>query len=1569
MSLQFKKVLTKPLNFNYWVRTLPQEGSLAWEYNPFRNYRLSQDAVFYNNQLNILDDNNSFVIGDKTFTYIPYTDLIDGEGNIYYKGEILENSSLNKITKGFTYYKAGSLVDFETDELNFDLEHPVEITPQYSYDNSVNLILNDGLNSPKLINSRFSPIGRNKYQIVDRTGVSDTNIYDQGSQFDLDTSLYKKTILIPKIHFKGTYYGGTLPVGNYHFYFKFMDADGNTTDFVGESGLVSLFIGQTPQGIHSGFRNENSNKLVQFNLTNVDSAYPYVEVYYTRATSDIRENFVKEAVRIDKKFIVEGNATCKIVITGQENKETIPFTELNLQYNIVNSAQTQAICQNRLFLGNVHKKELNQKDLKDLALRICPKPDYTEYNPELGESYSPANIEQSYYSSNFIYNKVGYWPDEYYRLGVVFIMQDNTLSSVYNVRGQLNLNSVSEYTPIAVYGEDGTRIYIDTRDNFIVDAVGENSVGVISIQEENANHIIGLSMEIPDDVQKELKSLGVQGLFFVRQTRIPTTICQALTIGTDQNSHIPIIGITSEDEPTRFITERFIDDKRILNPRYEQRLFTFSTQKINAAICPEYDVNPAYLNQVFTGDDLLIVTSKTQPKFKALSQGNMFARHYINNTYVYEQNETQIQAKVIGIQDSTELVAIDENNQFSSRAGSGEEVHRFKFLEYDNKVTKASNIVRGNFGPYIGFDEELENNRIVNIRTMAALSANQLDIRASDNSAFYAISDRYTLDEFVDEKPYLYRGDCYICQFTHRINRNFNSSTAPYNDIIVDPNTFKDNIKYTTEVLDQEKASKVNLGDLNAVKLGMWVTSMYRSSINLNIRGVDGSFVEEAAEVQHPRTFYPLQSMSVAGIFKLPEAQCFNAGLQVSVSEKWNAVLEETPYNKDEFSNRILYSDISVNDAYKNGFRVFKSTNFKDYPKTYGSITKLVELGGNLICVFEHGVALIPINERAVAAQGDGGYAFINTSNVLPDNPKILSDSFGSQWRDSIVKTPLGIYGIDTVARKIWFTDGNTFKNISELRVQKFLNDNISLGERELTPLVGIRNVKSFYNSYKHDVLFTFYDNLNGFEEKVWNLCYNEMQEIFTTFYSWVPSLMECIDNIPFSFDRNTAKWISRMTHSNILSNNIIPNNGGEIGNIVLDNVTSAELCKDIWGNYKNFSLKHNSGMGNLDGWVLFCDNYSQSELYYRNEDGSIKKDSSGKRMYLPKDQQKNPDKIVILLNIRVIFNNGQHKDYTVAVMPEYNKQFLTTDFWKHGQAGIIDITEDIRPTYWYGKQHPFEFEFIAVDNPAVHKIFTNIELIANKAKPKSFHYEIVGECYDFVKDKPNMYYRQEAMKALCQYKGFDISYARNFVKAPIKYNVKSSDLLHKYYARQDMINDVEDYYTKATSPTGMDYKNIVGAELIYYPDRQEYRLWQHAEAISLDDLDQDKSYNILKANCKYLEDRWKIQINPIKIAYKNEDEWTKPPFAIKNISVPGFALNLVDKKSEDNNNEIYNEEEINDYDNVLNGTKIIVDNTEWNYIKEIDLKDKFIKVRIRYSGEELAVIDFINTLYNISYS
>jgi hypothetical protein len=93
---------------------------------------------------------------------------------------------------------------------------------------------------------------------------------------------------------------------------------------------------------------------------------------------------------------------------------------------------------------------------------------------------------------------------------------------------------------------------------------------------------------------------------------------------------------------------------------------------------------------------------------------------------------------------------------------------------------------------------------------------------------------------------------------------------------------------------------------------------------------------------------------------------------------------------------------------------------------------------------------------------------------------------------------------------------------------------------------MGIRNVKTVYNAFKQDVMFTFYDNLYGSHEKSWNLCWNEALGIFTTFYSWIPNDMQNIDNIPFSFDRNTVKAISKLgvsDHNNDFSDGITLSN------------------------------------------------------------------------------------------------------------------------------------------------------------------------------------------------------------------------------------------------------------------------------------------------------------------------------------------------------------------------------------------------------------------------------------------
>jgi hypothetical protein len=44
----------------------------------------------------------------------------------------------------------------------------------------------------------------------------------------------------------------------------------------------------------------------------------------------------------------------------------------------------------------------------------------------------------------------------------------------------------------------------------------------------------------------------------------------------------------------------------------------------------------------------------------------------------------------------------------------------------------------------------------------------------------------------------------------------------------------------------------------------------------------------------------------------------------------------------------------------------------------------------------EHGILMIPVNERAMMANESGDNIYINTDNVLPKNPRIISNTFGS---------------------------------------------------------------------------------------------------------------------------------------------------------------------------------------------------------------------------------------------------------------------------------------------------------------------------------------------------------------------------------------------------------------------------------------------------------------------------------------------------------------------------------------------------------------------------------------------
>lgn len=1566
------------ISLAYYLSQIRPYGNIVYEYNPLHNYRLSSDTV------------------------------IDGE-----------------------LVEAGSIVDLDTSSFNFSLNNPLVIDAQQSYDGSVNLIFNDNRNIPRLVNSRFSVLQNNTYEIVDRIGNNDTNLYDS-EQFDLDTSLYKRINTIPTVTFNSVLPSGNLKVGNYVVYIKYADADGNETDFVGESGIISCFMGgdRDPFSINGGFRDNNSNKSIFLSVSNIDSSYDYIKVYYTRSTSDVDSNRVVTAYEIVKKYPVRNNS-CNVIITGDEDTKDIPITDINIQYSIIDKAKAQTVCQNMLFLGNSCKPDMMYSDLSDVSLRLLPYLEVSDSERFIGKvSYDYSDLSDDSYSHEYyntlnIYNKVGYWNEEIYRLGVVYIMKDGSLSPVYNIRGKNGIPTKedipSAYLQSSLWKvEDGqtVRNYIAI-DESTFDVSGtsylENAKGVIRINHEADNRCVyGIGIAIPKETSDYLSTL-VQGFFIVRQRRIPTILAQAYVMPRDLESELPAINYGGS-----YIMERFIDNDRILNESYLPRLYNIQdmgrvNRSAKVAICPEYDVRQSFFNQMFTGTSYVVRKADIQPSMTTLSRDMYNDRHYYVDNYYKRREEQYSKAKIIALPDNTPIASIEDWN-FRGRAGEAEEGYKFRYIESKNKEQSATNLIRGAYAPYLGIvGDQVSIGSIINIY-IPGYSESQMstyfNTRYEDTSPYFAICERISftdldgtlsLQKIGDVYSYIktcYRGDCYICNYTHRLNRNFQDPSAPINDEIVDENTWKDNY----DPNNTEKNSNINRGDVNAIQIGSWITFKVCSSYNLSIRSTDPSYPTEEGLTGLKRGFYPLQEISTAGPTKIPESAVINTGFSNTVSERQAFTLPDVPYIKNRFDTRIMYSDISVGDAFKNGFRVFQMTHYRDYPRIYGGIMKMVELFGNILCIFEHGIALIPVNERAVAGEGSGGNVFINTSNVLPENPKMLSDTYGTQWPESVVQTPYFVYGVDTVGKKIWRTNGDQFEIISDFKIQEFLNENITLSERELTPVIGVRNVKGHYNAFKQDVMFTFYDDLYGFEEKVWNICYNEVMQKFVTFYSWVPSYSANIDNIHFSFNRETSKWISKLAAS---QKNSTSEDGVVLESVVIDNweddkegkatdlyivnralpnddktkvktVKSYELIRDNFGYYKHFKIRNTelgsklimTSIPNWDAPVIQL-NIQCNIIGEYSSEGDIPTDIneylSGWKEFVSMNLGLYQSSIAITK--QEILDNGVNEGLN-----------LTTDFWKHGQSGIIDIKDKIKPCYWYGKQHPFEYEFIVVDNPATHKIFENLQIVSNKAVPDSFHYEVVGESYEFHEDKKNMYIRQEATKDFYQYNGSDILYNRNFLDLrgkqrdilrnwkPTGQKVKST-MFPLYYARVDTFNEIEDYYKGKTAPN-KDYVNLSGSEIVYNEKLDEFRVWTHAKAADI----KDPRIGRLRGNMNYQGDVWNIQINPIIFVQRNEPAWNtakltketidKVPISVGNSPIPN------DLKGFD----ITSETPVEDYmpQDLIDlgyGPEDIDTSDWWSGRKEARLRDKYIKIRVRYTGEELAIITALKTLYTISYA
>lgn len=1516
----------------------------------------------------------------------------------------------NKLTKG------GVIEDFETDELQFDLNKPVDIECQPSYDGTVNLIINDDLNPPRIINTTYSVIEDNKYRRILRNQTEQTNLYKEGLM-DAQTRLFRNINKIPKIELLNIAYHGQLKGGNYTIYLKLADNDYNKTDVIAESGIISVFKGTLEKiySISGTLEGERTDKAINLQINNIDTSFSKMFVYVRREYSDLNGILKTETFQIKEPYKIVGSSLL-LTLDGFEETLSINEEELNIKYNICTGVKTQAQVQNMLFFGNVQQTVVANDDLQNISYFIeaeCVKgKDIGYVRPDSYTRKSTAdNVGKiEYYNPVSIYYSLGYWPEELYRLGIVYIFFDDSISPVYNLRGckftieyyEDAFNPDKNHLTNFKYGasEDSnnsfTTLYKDrnagevnviSKEDFFLAGSSflANTKGVFKFPRINIqNHIakttepIGLKFTLNSDLITELsKKYKVKGFFFVRQKRIPNVIAQGYSIGVDKVSYIPMLFDqklkTDKYQDGMYFTESFINSKRVLSTSYKDRIIKTGSKQSSGLLCVDAMVNHQIQSMLDNSEFLL-----TKEFDFELAHTSSFERTYQigipEGTSEKESNWNKTilntQSKLIYIPTDVPLKYVDDYG-FSTRAGSSEDAKDFRFFSSKNYEKNNNNIVRGVYCPFVGTNQDLKDNAIYTIRVnnySQAYETQYFKIRGNDLSPFMAISPRYELEDkdlnkvlnengsiVKYEVPTVFRGDCFTATVTTRINTNFIDSEVPTNDMIINPNTWKDGYKGYSQT-SSEEWKDVNRADINTVPMGQWFTYKCLSNYNLGLRSENRQNVEEMALMGNARSFYPLQGMTIAPVSKIPESQLLNAGYSTSLPFKKYFTQPNVPYVKDIFDTRVMFSNVQIEDDFRNAYRIFQGLSYKDIERQYGAIVKLLSSGANLFCVFEHGCAIIPINEKALIATSTGQAIHMYGSGVLQNQVTPISPDYGSIWQESIIRTPNGIYGVDTYAKKIWRYNANGFQIISDMSVQRFLHDNIILQESDKYPIISLKNVKTHFNNYKGDVMFTFY---NG--DKVWNLCYNERLEKWITKYSWTPLASENINNIFLSLDRKRASIYG------IIYDNINTESGPHIENRVGFNRT----CGNLW-EYNNitrtivmkgyeFFDKFNVRITSITSSVLDENDVEHTVRFVEAPENeydikckiSNAKDLSFSQYWIGDiDQERLGKKIGIIQdgkNLKLVVRNFEE----VSKLLYLKINFEVTPF--------IDTTIE------------------NTDNPYVNEENISEQDGENKVKALS---NTIEESIVLIRDITDSETSKEAYEKLLR-NGFYV-HGRAGIFNEINYFDENPDneiLPTKWYNKQEPF----EFEFVVNTPAGVHkiFDNLVMISNNVEPETLEFEIIgdvydfnkaglyksEHANSDEFWDIDGSfdsvgyakKKLDLEKATAKdgkysQIFDKQQVEIEKDHVLNQYILKVKQP---IKNIKTYGRRLGNIEYKEDrwfTTITPIYYKDRIVGTDSSTG-------------LKSTRIRDKWIKIRIKYTGEKLVVINAIQSLLRLSYA
>lgn len=502
---------------------------------------------------------------------------------------------------------------FISTQFDFDKNRFIDMDIQGDFDGSVNVIFTDNKNNTRIINSRFKRVETsNVIELADRVGNKDSNMYSEKDWDRISLVQNNNYPILVREDIADTAEGfdiedgGYLRGGGYRYYFKYSTPEGNTTDILYESPLISIS--------NKGFgltKDQLSDKLVRFYLKNLDSSYLGIRVYFVHF--DGASLATSEAYKIDNLFTYGTDNEVTVTHTGLESVTPVDISEINVGFTPIDTVKSVSIINDRLALAGVSStiSEENIKILKEAALSMT----IWENRDSLGENLTTTT--KDYSDPNVSAKLTGYWPGEVYELGVVFMLTNKGLSPAFPITGMDNFNNIQasftpgKYPANVIYGEDG----FDTNKNMLINNKGlfrtfsGGKIYTPTGNGEGIRHITSLVVDSSVAAVNAALAEIVTGFFVVRRKRVKNILFQGMAVPTiklptkypSTPTFLPQAGYSAAQ---RYMIEYFKTDKTTigLNAPYAAWRWNQGSPSLNDEFDVVFAPSPAPLINVVTSE-------------------------------------------------------------------------------------------------------------------------------------------------------------------------------------------------------------------------------------------------------------------------------------------------------------------------------------------------------------------------------------------------------------------------------------------------------------------------------------------------------------------------------------------------------------------------------------------------------------------------------------------------------------------------------------------------------------------------------------------------------------------------------------------------------------------------------------------------------------------------------------------------------------------------------------------------------------------------------------------------------